>query len=477
MSRVLIIGGVAAGMKAAATAKRRRPDLDILVLQDEADVSYSACGLPYWLGDPAAIARGRLIARSVERFRADGIDVRVRHRAEEVDLSAGRVSVTSLDDGVPLQESFDEVIFATGAQAISPRIPVAAGAPPLLPLRSLADADRLEGLLRHGGRAIIIGGGYIGLEMAETARLRGMAVTIVEAMPRLLANFDPRIGEAVLNELMKHGVEVMSGVSAAEVVSGGVELSDGRHVRGELVLAAIGVRPRVDLAAAAGVKLGETGAIAVTDEMRTNAPGAYAVGDCAEARHIVSQRAVWYPLGDIANRQGRVAGINVAGGRATFPGILGTAIFKVFDLAVARTGLSQDQARDSGFDPFVVYAKAPSRARYMPRSRPIEMMLVVDRPSGRLLGAEAVGEDQVDKFIDIVATAIWGMLTADELADLDLAYAPPYAPVFAPAQVVGELARKERGTLSASIQGQVRQPQEEAVVGLASVLPVLRSRA
>jgi NADPH-dependent 2,4-dienoyl-CoA reductase/sulfur reductase-like enzyme len=443
MSRVLIVGGVAGGMKAAATAKRRRPDLDILVLQDESEVSYSACGLPYWLGDPAAISRSGLIARTVDRLRADAIDVRIRHRAEDVDLLARRVSVKSLDDGAITKEPFDEILFATGAQAILPRIPVAAGAPPILPLRSLADADRLAALLQHSGQVVIIGGGYIGLEMAETAWLRGMAVTLIEAMPRLLPGFDPRIGEAVRYELAKHGVEVMSGVSATQVVKGGVELCNARRVGADLVLVAVGVRPRVDLAAAAGIKLGETGAIAVNGQMRTSVPGAYAVGDCAETRHIVSQRVVWCPLGDIANRQGRVAGVNLAGGRATFPGILGTAIFKVFNLAVARTGLTRDQARECGFDPFVVHAKVPSRARYMPQSRSIEAMLVVDRRSGRLLGAEAVGPDQVDKYIDIIATAIWGKLNAEDLADLDLAYAPPYSPVFAPAQVMGELARKE----------------------------------
>jgi CoA-dependent NAD(P)H sulfur oxidoreductase len=443
MSRVLIVGGVAAGMKAAATAKRRRPDLNILVLQDEPEVSYSACGLPYWLGDPAMISRGGLIARSVDRFRTDGIDLRVKHRAEEVDLTARKVRVRSLDGGKVSKESFDEILFATGAQAVLPRIPMAGGAPPVLPLRSIGDADRLAGMLRHSGRVVIVGGGYIGLEMAETAWLRGMAVTLVEAMPRLLPGFDPRIGETVRHELAKHAVQMVCGASATQIVKGGVELCNGRRVDADLVLMAVGVRPRVDVAAAAGIKIGETGAIAVSDEMRTNVPGAYAVGDCTEARHIVSQKTVWCPLGDIANRQGRVAGVNLAGGRATFPGILGTAIFKVFNLAVARTGLSREQARDCGFDPVVVHAKVPSRARYMPQSRMIEVMLVTDRPSGRLLGAEAVGADQVDKYIDVVATAIWGGLAAEDLADLDLAYAPPYSPVFAPAQVIGELARKE----------------------------------
>jgi NADPH-dependent 2,4-dienoyl-CoA reductase/sulfur reductase-like enzyme len=448
MSRALIIGGIAAGMKAAATAKRRRPDLDILVLQDEAEVSYSACGMPYSLADPAAVPRDRLIARTVDRFRADGIDLRVRHRVEAVDLGARRAHVTSLDGGAQSVESFDAILFATGAQAILPRFPIEAGGPPVVPLRSLSDADRLRDLIRPAARAVIVGGGYIGLETAEALRLQGMAVTVVEAMPRLLPGFDPAIGDVVAAHLASHDVKLVLGASVDEVARAGVMLSDGSAIGADLVITAIGVRPRIDLAVAAGVRLGETGAIAVDDGMRAG-EGVFAAGDCAEARHRVSGRAVWYPLGDIANRQGRVVGDNLAGGRAVFPGVLGTAIFKVFDLAVGRTGLTSAQAWQAGFDPCLVRAKAPTRARYMPQSRTLEAMLVVDQPSGRLLGAEAVGSDHVDKFIDVIATAVWGRLAADDLADLDMAYAPPFSPVFAPAQVLGELARRDVGPVTA----------------------------
>ena len=314
---------------------------------------------------------------------------------------------------------------------------------PLLPLRTLADADRLRPHLRPGGRAVVIGGGYIGMEMAETFRHQGMTVTLVEATPRLLPAFDSQIGETVAGHLAEHGVKVIVGVPVVEAAHDGVRLADGSFIEADLALSAIGVRPRIELAAAAGVRIGETGAIVVDDGMRTNLDGVYAAGDCAEARHVVSGQATWFPLGDIANRQGRVAGLNIAGGRARFPGVLGTAIFKVFDLAAARTGLTPDQARQCGFDPVVVRARAPSRARYMPTSRNIDALLVVDRRSGRLLGAEATGPDNVDKYIDVAATAIWGRQTADDLAELDLAYAPPYSPVFSMAQVIGELARKE----------------------------------
>lgn len=439
MARVLIIGGIAAGMKAAATAHRRRPELDILVMQDEAEVSYSACGLPYWLAHPDEISRDSLIARTVERFRGDGIDLRNRHRVEQVDLVARRVRATALDTGRKVDEPFDQVLFATGAEAIAPRLDETAGGPPVLPLRSLADAGRWREHIRPGMRCVIIGGGYIGLEMAEAFKLRGMEVVLVEAASRLLPAFEPAIGGVVGEQLVATGVNVVIGKSVVGTVRSGVVLSDGAEVEADLVLSAIGVRPRVDLAAAAGVALGETGAIAVDSGMRAS-EDVYAAGDCVEAVHRVSGKPVWYPLGDIANRQGRVAGENLAGGAATFPGVLGTAIFKVFDQAVGRTGLGEEQAREAGFDPVLVAARTPTRARYMPQSRTIDALLTVDRRSGRLLGAQAVGTDHVDKYIDTIATAIWGGLDARDLADLDLAYAPPFSPVFAPAQIAGQLA-------------------------------------
>lgn len=442
MSRILIIGGIAAGMKAAATAKRRRPELDILVLQDEAEVSYSACGLPYWLAHPDDISRAGLIARSVDRFRGDGIDLRTRHRVEEVDLAARRVRATMLETGDTITEPFDQVLFATGAKTIAPRLGETAGAPPVLPLRSMADADRWVEHIRPGLRAVVIGGGYIGLEMAEALRLRGMEVTVVEAASRLLPSFDPTVGAVAGEHLVAKGVDFLPGFAVTGTIKGGVALSSGTELAADLVLSAIGVRPRVDLAAAAGVRLGETGAIAVDAGMRAG-DGVFAAGDCAEAVHRVSGKAVWYPLGDIANRQGRVAGENLAGGEATFPGVLGTAIFKVFDLAVGRTGLNEQQAREAGFDPVVIHARAPTRARYMPSSRTIDAVLLADRKSGRLIGAEAIGSDHVDKYVDTLATAIWGGLGAQDLADLDLAYAPPFSPVFAPAQIVGQLAVRD----------------------------------
>jgi NADPH-dependent 2,4-dienoyl-CoA reductase/sulfur reductase-like enzyme len=443
MKRVLIIGGVAAGMKAAATARRRDPKLEIIVLQDEMDISFSACGFPYHLADPVAIPRQRLIARSIERFRQDGIDVRVGHRVEAVDLAGRRATVNEIAAARDEVIAFDEVIFATGAQPITPPMRFARGAVPVLTLRSFRDADWLRELSLSMRRVAIIGGGYVGLEMAETLRFLGAEVKLVEAMPRLLPAFDNLVSESVAAHLALHNVQVSTNRRIVEVTPTGLALQDGELIAADVVLAATGVRPRVDLAVASGVPLGTTGAIAVDDHMRVAIDGVYAAGDCVESRHVVSKKPVWQPLGDVANRQARVAGINVAGGEAQFPGVLGSAIFRTFDLVVARTGLSFSQARASGFSPKRVAAQAPSRARYMPQSRPIDLVLIVDQADGRILGAEAVGMDGVDKCIDILATATWAGLSADAVAEMDLAYAPPFSPVMSPIHVVGEVACRE----------------------------------
>jgi NADPH-dependent 2,4-dienoyl-CoA reductase/sulfur reductase-like enzyme len=451
--KVVVIGGVAAGMKAAAVAKRRDPTLEIRVFQDEPDVSYSACGLPYHLADPAAIPRQNIIARTVDRFRADGIDLRVRHRADAVDLRQRQVIVTDLATATCITEDFDLLLLATGARPIETNLAVGSGAPTLFKLRSIRDADLIRPWLGQAKRVVIVGGGYIGLEMAETCRSRGVSVTLVEMAPRLLPGFQPWIGKQVAEQLERHHVDLILGRQAIAAEDGRIVLDDGTSLECDGAIFCVGVRPNVDLALSADLTLGPTGAIAVDPAMRTSAEGVFAAGDCCETYHRITGAPVWYPLGDIANRQGRVAGIHLAGGEAWFPGVLGTAIFRTFELAVARTGLGSAQARAGGFETADVRFEAPSRARYMPNSRPLAGTLMVERATGRILGAEAVGADAVDKFIDVVATAAWGGLTADDLSDLDLAYAPPFSPVLAPIQVGGELARKQ------IFSDSVRQPR------------------
>lgn len=440
--RLIIIGGVAAGTKAAATARRKNPSANILLLQDEADVSYSGCGLPYHLAATDRIPRAKLIARTAETFRSDGIDLRTQHRVEEIDAKRGLVTIRDLNETRSFTESYDKLLVATGAFASPLKASVSNTAPPIFYLRSITDADRISQSLAGVRKVVILGGGYIGLEMAETFRLLGHTVAIVEMMPHVVPNFDTSLSLLVQAALEINGVELYTGSGVTELDAGSVVLQSGVRIPADLVLVATGVRPSTLLATAAGVQLGKTGAIAVSPQMVTNISNIYAAGDCAESNHMVSNTSVWTPLGDVANRHGRVAGINMAGGQAEFPGVLGTAIFQVFDLAVARTGLGQAEALAAGFSPVSSMVQVPSRARYMHNSKTLQVLLTADRSSGRLLGCQVVGGDGVDKTIDVIATAIWGQLKACDLIDLDLAYAPPFSPVLAPVQVAGEVLSK-----------------------------------
>ena len=440
--RLLIVGGVAAGTKAAATAHRRNPQAQVVLLQEEAEISYSACGRPYHLADAQHIPRSKLIARTPQAFMDDGIDLRTGMRVLSVDAATRRVRVLDLGSGKEHDEPFDQLLLATGAQARRLNVPVSDSAPPVYYLRTLVDADALRPVLLAGRRVVVLGGGYIGMEMAETCASLGMHVTLVEMQPRLLPGFAAALAEAVEKTLHANGVTVHTASQVTGLDAGHVLLQGGGRVPADMVLAATGVQPNTALAQSAAVALGRTGAIAVNSRMQTNVPGVYAAGDCAESPHRISGQACWLPLGDVANRHGRVAGTNMAGGDAHFPGVLGTAIFKVFDLAVARTGLGQEEAKLAGFDAVSAQIQAPSRARYMSGSATLMLSVTAERGTGRLLGAQAVGTDAVDKTIDTFAAALWGGLATTDLPDLDLAYAPPFSPVLSPVQVAGEVLNK-----------------------------------
>ena len=440
--RLLIVGGVAAGTKAAATAHRRNPQAQVVLLQEEAEISYSACGMPYHLADAQRIPRSKLIARTPQAFMDDGVDLRTGMRVLSVDAATRRVRVLDLGSGKEHDEPFDQLLLATGAQARRLNVPVSDSAPPVYYLRTLVDADALRPVLLAGRRVVVLGGGYIGMEMAETCASLGMHVTLVEMQPRLLPGFAGALAEAVDKTLHAHGVTVHTASQVIGLDAGHVLLQGGGRVPADMVLAATGVQPNTALAQSAAVALGRTGAIAVNSRMQTNVPGVYAAGDCAESPHRIGGQACWLPLGDVANRHGRVAGTNMAGGDAHFPGVLGTAIFKVFDLAVARTGLGQEEAKLAGFDAVSAPIQAPSRARYMSGSATLMLSVTAERGTGRLLGAQAVGTDAVDKTIDTFAAALWGGLATTDLPDLDLAYAPPFSPVLAPVQVAGEVLNK-----------------------------------
>lgn len=452
MKRVVVIGGVAAGMSAASQAKRRAPGASVVVLERGQHVSYGACGMPYNLADPGR-RMDDLVVIPAERFRAErGIDVRTRHEALAVDVGRRVVSVADLDGARRYELPYDALVIATGARAVRPPLP-GMDLPGVFVLRELHDGAAMKRHLAEAAprRAVIVGAGYIGMEMAEALRGRGLEVTVLEKVDQVLPGFAPQIVERVAAELARNGVRVETGVSVRELRREGGALAvvtdRGAHAA-DLVLVSVGVRPSVALAESAGIALGPTGAIAVNDRLRTSAPDVWAAGDCAEAAHLVTGRPAWIPLGTTANKQGKVAGANAVGADERFAGIVGSAAFKVFDLEVGRTGLGPADAARAGLDAIAAASTHRSRGHAYPGSKDVTTVLVAERGSRRLLGAQLVGGEGVKGRVDVLATALTARLRVDDLEQLDLAYAPPLAPVYDPILVAAGVTAKalESGT-------------------------------
>jgi len=434
--RLVIVGGVAAGTKAASRARRVDPGAEITVYQEEPEPSISECGLPYLLSGVVQ-RREDLVARTPEKFAEKSIEVRVRHRVERIDPDTKKLSVRSLEDDVTFEDSYDRLIVTTGARAVLPSIE-GADLDGVFVLRFLTDSDEVRGYIqeRSPKRAAVVGGGYIGLEVAENLCRLGMEVSLIEAEDRVALAFGPEVTERVEEHAEENGVRVHTGAKVEEFVGGGrvegVRFRDDR-LETDLVVVGVGIEPCVELADEAGAEIGKTGAIRVGKHMKTSLPEVWAAGDCVETLNLVSGTPAWVPLGDTANQMGRVAGTNAATGEDTleFPGVLGTGIFKVFDLGVGKTGLSEKEAQDAGFETVSATIEATDRAGYYPGVEKVFFKLIADGSTGRLIGAEAAGSG-ADKLTDICATAIWGRLSYPDLVNLDLAYAPPYGPALSP---------------------------------------------
>ncbi|HWQ14868.1 MAG TPA: FAD-dependent oxidoreductase [Roseiflexaceae bacterium] len=443
--RLVIIGGVAAGMSAAAKARRIRRDLEIIVYERSGHVSYGACGFPYFIkGEIHRIED--LIVRTPEEFAKSGITVHVRHEVTAIDTVTRTVRVRDLARGREFVDGYDALILAAGGSPTRPPIP-GRDLPGVFTLRSVEEAVAIRNWLDdvRPRRGVIVGGGYIGLEMAEALAAHGVALTVVEQLPQLLPNLDAAMAGHVQAELARQGVAVRLESPVTAFV--GDERVRQVHAGGEvfptdIVIFSVGVRPNAALAADAGIALGPTGAVAVDAHQRTSAPGVWAAGDVAEALHLVTGKPAYVPLGTTANKQGRVAGTNAAGGDATFGGIVGTAVVKVFDVTAASTGLSQRRALAEGFDAETVVATAGSRAHYMPGHTPVHVALVIERGTRRLLGGQIVGQEGVAKRIDTLAAALQAHWGVADLAALDLSYAPPFAPVWDPILVAANLAAR-----------------------------------
>jgi NADPH-dependent 2,4-dienoyl-CoA reductase/sulfur reductase-like enzyme len=445
--RLVVIGGVAAGLAAASRARRVNPRLEILVYEKGPDISYSACGLPHFISGQVSDANS-LRVYSPEFFLTRR-NIRVHTQHEVTEISPGRRRVTVAPRGGGLEEvHYDHLVISTGAEPARPAVP-GIDLHGIFHVNDLGAALALKKHLESARprRATIVGAGYIGLEMAEALATRGLEVRVIERSKGLFEAVDDDMAAAIEKELEAHGVRLLKAAPVTALVGerqGRVRrvIWEGGEAETCIVVLATGVRPRVKLAEEAGIRLGPTGAIAVNEFMETSEGAVYAAGDCAEARHLVSGRPAYVPLGTTANKQGRVAGENAAGGRARFAGIVGTAAVKVFGLEVARTGLSLGQAREAGFSARAAVVHAPSHARYL-GGKDMLVKMIADRASGRLLGAQMLGAEGISKRIDIVATALHARMTVEQVAELDLSYAPPFSTVWDPVLIAAQEMLRE----------------------------------
>jgi NADPH-dependent 2,4-dienoyl-CoA reductase/sulfur reductase-like enzyme len=455
----VVIGGNAAGMTAASRAKRLRPDLSITLVEAGRYISYSICGLPYCLGGWVPDFKD-LVYFTPETLRNQrGIEARLETRALEVLPARRSVLVEDQRTGAREMLRYDKLLIATGYRPLTPPIE-GIGARGVFTASNIADGEAIAAWLdsARARRAVLVGGGYVGLEMAEALARRGLGLTLIEKSEALFSAIDPDLAELLKAELESNGVRVLTGRSAARILTrsdGSVEAVElagsGRRLEADLVFLDVGVEPQVELARAAGIELGRSGAIAVSQHLETNLPAVYAAGNCAEAIHRVSGRPVFLPLGTVAAKQGRVAGENMAGRRSRFRGALGTAVVQVFHLTAARTGLSTAEARQEGFAVVGASVVGGFRAPYFGKNVKSTVKVLVDSGSRRLLGGQIVGSDLAAARIDLLTAAIDAGLTVDEAAQLDLAYAPPVGALWDPVLVAMNAAvRKLDGRSPAS---------------------------
>jgi CoA-dependent NAD(P)H sulfur oxidoreductase len=428
---LVVVGGVAAGLSAAARARRLDPRLEIVVLEKGPAISYGACGLPY-LVEGRVRDPEELIVYTPEYFRKER-NIEVRTGARVVSMAHARRELV-LESGGRVR--YDRLVLAMGARCDATGISGAAQ-PHVFTLHTLGDAERMRAFMadKRPRRAVVVGAGYIGVEAADALRRHGLRITVLERSANALLRDDPQITLAVRRVLEAHGVEMRCGIHVKAIEPGSVA-----GVPADMVVLACGFKPNVELAAEAGVEIGRTGAIRTSERMETSLSGVYAAGDCAQVTHLVSGTPTYIPLGTTANKTGRVAGANAAGGRERFAGIVGTSIVGIFGTGFATTGFSEEQARAQGFSPVSARIEALARPRYF-QGLKTTVELAADRSTRRLLGGSVIGEDGAAGRINVIATALEARMTVDDFEQLDLAYSPPFSTVWDPLLIAAQQLR------------------------------------
>ena len=436
--RIVIIGGVAGGMSAATRMRRLDADAEIIVIEKSGHVSYANCGLPYYVGGVIEEEDALLLQTPASLHARFRLDVRIASEVESINPQAKTLVVKNEISGESYELSYDKLVMSPGASPVVPPIP---GIERAMTLRTVEDVEKIfNRVSQKPADAVVIGGGFIGVEIAENLIHKGIKTTVVEAAPQLLAPLDPEMATLVAKEMIRNNVQLHLGASAQEITDSTVILSNGVVLPAEMIILAIGVRPDIKLAKEAGLTIGTRGGIDVDDFNRTSNSDIYAVGDVAEKKDAIDGSSTLVPLANLANRHGRVVADHIAG-RTTRPvKTIGTAIVKVFDLMIAATGWNEKRLSASGRAFKVIHTHPNSHAGYYPGAKQMALKMIFDAKTGEILGAQGVGIEGVDKRIDVIATAIRGGITAPELADLELAYAPPFGSAKDPINMLGYIA-------------------------------------
>lgn len=448
--RIVIIGAVAAGTSAGAKARRNDESAEIVIYEMDSFISYAGCGTPYYIGGKVDSVE-TLAPRDPAFFKTKyNIDVFIKHEVLSIDSKNKTLEVKELSTGNVFTDKYDKLVISTGATSTIPPIK-GMDQKNVFTLRNIVDMNRIKAFLYENKpkTAIIIGTGFIGLEVCENLKGLGINVTMVERLPQVTPGLDQEMAVYVEEHLIKSGVKVITGVTATEISGNKVNLDNGSEIEGEFILVSVGVKPNTNLAVKAGVDLGVTKAIKVNEKMMTNIEDIYACGDCIEQYNLITGKPIYRALGSTANKTGRIAGENISGGNIDFRGILGTGIFKVFGMSVAVTGFSEQSAKTEGYEVVICHNKTINKPEYMGGQ---EMVIkgIADAKTGRLLGAQIIGYEGVDKRIDVLATAITFKANVEDLFHLDLAYSPPFSlpkdPVMLTGMILeGEIEKYKKG--------------------------------
>ena len=440
--KIVIIGGVAGGATAAARIRRRNEHAEIIVFEKSGYISYANCGLPYYIGDVITDPEELTLQTPESFFRRFRIHMKIHHEVVSIHPDRKTVSVKNLETGEAFEESYDKLILSPGAKPAQPRLP-GVGMDQLFTLRTVEDTFRIKEYItkNHPKSVVLAGGGFIGLELAENLRELGMEVTIVQRPRQLMTPFDPDMASMIHSEMRRHGIKLLLGYTVegfrekdheAEVL-----LKDNPSLRADMVILAIGVTPDTALAKEAGLELGIKGSIVVNDRMETSVPDIYAAGDAVQVKHYVTGEDTLLSLAGPANKQGRIIADHICGDDSRYPGSQGSSVIKVFDMTAATTGINETNARRAGLQVDTVILSPMSHAGYYPGGKVMTMKVVFEKATCRLLGAQIIGYEGVDKRIDVLATAIHAGMKATQLKDLDLAYAPPYSSAKDPVSMAG----------------------------------------